>query len=150
MKIPQRLEHALAQLYTAFHSDELNPECCKQCAVGNILGNRDMWKHLSEGPGTLRLTYVGLVHQRLGRRFQGYTPEELLRIEAVFLEACGYELPFGPNTHKPLDPSNKEMLFNGLCAVVTFLCSLDGVEDVTDYARLFEYEGTAPKHELAL
>ena len=37
MKTTPRLESALKKLYTAFHGSTLNPECCKQCAVGNIL-----------------------------------------------------------------------------------------------------------------
>lgn len=41
MKTPQRLDHALRKLYNAFHDDILHPECCKQCAVGNILDNTD-------------------------------------------------------------------------------------------------------------
>ena len=64
--------------------------CCKHCAVGNILDNMDIWKHLSNYHGSLELNYVGKVHQTLGRKFNGYSPLELLQIEATFLKACGY------------------------------------------------------------
>lgn len=81
MKTTPRLESALKKLYTAFHSDKLNPECCKQCAVGNILDQTDSWKHLSDSHGDLKLNYLGKVHQTLGRKFNGYSPFELLMIE---------------------------------------------------------------------
>ena len=84
MKISDRLEQALIKLYNAFHNDELNPESCSACAVGNILDNHDSWKHLSDTHGSIQLSYVGRVHQKLGRTFNGYTPHELLQIEKVF------------------------------------------------------------------
>lgn len=145
-----RLEQAIQKLYVAFHSDQLNPECCISCAVGNICDNHDSWKHLTPAHGSLDLTYVGLVNERLGRRINGYTPQELLQIEAVFLKACGYELPVQRNSKRPSNPQDKEVLFNGLCAVVAFLCKLDGVDDVMDFSKLFEYEGAGPKYDLVL
>ena len=93
MVLPQRFEAAVAKLYDAFHNNRLNPECCLQCAVGNILDNTDQWRHFTEEHGSLKLNYVGLVHQRIGRRFNGYTPQELLEVEASFLAACGFSLP---------------------------------------------------------
>ena len=74
MKTTTRFEHAIKKLYLAFHNGYLNPECCKQCAVGNILDNKDFWKHLSDDHGSLQLNYTGSVHQNLGRRFNGYSP----------------------------------------------------------------------------
>ena len=50
-----RFDQAIKKLYNAFHSDSLHPECCKQCAVGNILDNTDSWKHLSNEHGSLEL-----------------------------------------------------------------------------------------------
>ncbi len=134
------MEHALKKLYVAFHNNVLNPECCKQCAVGNILDNSDSWKHLTDNHGSPKLNYVGRVHQTLGRSFNGYTPLELLNIETTFLEACGYELPLHHKNKKPENPTDKNVLFNGLSAVVTFLCCLDNVPNVMDYTRLFEFE----------
>ena len=67
MKTPKRLENALVKLYEAFHNNTLNPEDCTACAVGNILDNHDSWKHLSDEHGSLQLSYVGRVHQNLGR-----------------------------------------------------------------------------------
>lgn len=148
MKTPERLEQALVKLYKAFHNNELNPEDCAACAVGNILDNHDSWKHLSNDHGSLELNYIGTVHQRLGRRFNGYTPKELLQIEKVFLEACGFQTPLCHYNSKPNNPTDKEVLFNGLNAVVSLLCKLDNVPDVMEYAKLFEYEDDYPVYKI--
>ncbi len=110
---------------------------CK--AGGTICDNSDAWRHLSDAHGSPHVNYVGLVHQRLGRTINGYTPLELLKIEAVFLAACGYGVPLSRDSVRPVDPSNKDILFKGLCAVVAHLCLLDGVKDVMDYSQLFQY-----------
>lgn len=140
MNIPTRLEQALIKLYNAFHNNKLNPECCTACAVGNILDNHDSWKHLSNEHGSLQLSYVGRVHQNLGKKFNGYSPKELLQIETVFLKACGFQVPLNHYNKKPLNPTNKEVLFNALCVVVAFLCKLDNIPNVMDYSKIFEYE----------
>ena len=119
-----------------------------QCAVGNILDNKDIWKHLSDQHGALDLNYLGSVHQNLGRKFNGYTPLELLRIEATFLKACGYQLPLHYKNKKPKHPTDKDVLFNGLSAVITYLCELDGVSNVMDYTKLFEVANEKPRYTL--
>jgi hypothetical protein len=148
MNTPKRLESALIKLYNAFHSNTLNPEDCAACAVGNILDNHDSWKHLSDAHGSLKLSYVGTVHQNLGRRFNGYTPIEIVQIEKIFLEACGFQTPLCHYNKKPTNPKDKELLFNGLCAVVELLCKLDEVPNVMDYTQLFEYENNTSKYAL--
>ena len=147
METPKRLEQALIKLYNAFHNNELNPECCSACAVGNILDNRDSWKHLTNGHGSLELSYVGRVHQNLGRKFNGYTPLELLQIEKVFLETCGFTVPLCHYNPKPQTPRNKEILFNGLCSVVERLCELEEIPNVMDYSKIFEYEQDNPVYK---
>ncbi|MDO5971616.1 Na(+)-translocating NADH-quinone reductase subunit F [Flavivirga aquimarina] len=148
MNTSKRLEQALKKLYTAFHHNKLNPECCKQCAVGNILDNTDNWKYLSDSHGALELNYIGKVHQALGRKFNGYTPLELLKIERVFLNACNYKLPLHYKNEKPKNPTDKDVLFNGLNEVVKFLCYLDNISNVMDYTKLFEFENDKPKYKL--
>ena len=148
MKTTKRLENALIKLYTAFHKNTLNPEDCAACAVGNILDNLDSWKHLSNEHGSLQLNYVGSVHQNLGRRFNGYSPLEILQVEKVFLEACGFKTPLCNYNQKPKDPTNKEVLFNALCAVVALLCELDNIPNVLDYSKLFEYEDNVPTYAI--
>jgi hypothetical protein len=149
MNTPKRLEAALIKLYHAFHDDTLNPEDCTACAVGNMLDNYDSWKHLSDAHGSMQLSYVGTVHQRLGRRFNGYSPLEILEVEKIFLEACGFKTPLCHYNEKPKNPRDKELLFNGLCAVVALLCKLDNVPNVMDYSKLFEYEEHRAKYQLA-
>lgn len=139
MKTSHRFDLAIQKLYSAFHNEQLHPECSMQCAVGNICDNHDAWKHLSDDHGSLQLNYVGMVHERIGRKFNGYTPTELLKIEAAFLQGCGYQLPLRHDNWKPLDPTNKNTLFNGLCAAVRMLCTLDGIRDVMDASKLFDY-----------
>lgn len=148
MKTPKRLENALVKLYNAFHNNTLNPEDCTACAVGNILDNFDSWKHLSNEHGSLQLNYVGSVHQNLGRRFNGYSPLEILQVEKVFLDACGFKTPLCHYNQKPQNPRNKEVLFHGLCAVVQVLCALDEVTNVMEYSKLFEYENHASKYSI--
>ncbi|GAA4281368.1 Na(+)-translocating NADH-quinone reductase subunit F [Gaetbulibacter aestuarii] len=143
--IPNRLQTALENLYNAFHNGNLNPECCKQCAVGNILGQTDSWKHLSDDHGSLKLNYLGMVHQNLGRKFNGYSPLELLQIEATFLKACGFQVPLHHKNKKPNNPTDKAVLFEGLSAVIELLCQLDNVPNVMDYKKLFEVEIDEPK-----
>ncbi len=140
MKTSHRLERAINKLYVAFHNDELNPECCNHCAVGNICDNRDSWKHLTDEHGSTVLNYVGIVNENFGRRINGYTPKELLTIEVRFLQGCGYTLPLNHKSKKPAHPTSKETLFNGLCAAIAYLCELDGVENVMDYSKLFDFK----------
>ena len=148
MKTTPRLEQALIKLYNAYHKNKLNPEDCSACAVGNILDNHDSWKHLTLGHGSLQLSYVGRVHQNLGRKFNGYTPIEILHIEQVFLKACGFKTPLCHYNPKPQNPTDKDILFNGLCAVVDLLCQLDNVPNAMEYYKLFEYEDEYPSYQL--
>ncbi len=147
MKISRRLEQAITKLYTAFHDGSLHPECCKSCAVGNILDHTESWKHLSDAHGSLVLNYIGRVHQGFGRRFNGYTPQELLHIEAIFLEGCGYSLPLRHTSKKPTDPAEKDILFKGLSAVIKYLCALEGISNVMEYSKLFNFKNNTPIYE---
>ena len=149
MNASKRFDQAIQKLYTAFHNESLNPECCKHCAVGNILDNTDSWKHLTEGHGSHKLTYVGKVHQSLGRTFGGYAPLELLQIEAAFLKGCGYKLPLSRRSESKVDRTSKEVMFKGMCEAVALMCKLDGIENVMDYSKLFEFENKQPVHQLS-
>lgn len=145
MNTTSRFDQAIKKLYTAFHDNTLNPECCKQCAVGNILDNSESWKHLSDRHGSLELNYVGLVNQKFGKRFSGYTPLELLKIESSFLKGCGYSLPLNHRGIRPENPTDKDTLFEGLCAVIDCLCKLDGINNIMNYSGLLNHP---PKREL--
>lgn len=134
----KRFDEALKKLYTAFHDKTLNPDDCTQCAVGNILDNNDCWRYMTDLHGSKKLNYIGLVHQNLGRRFNGYSPIELLKIEASFLEGCGYRLS-KTFCYKPDFYKNQDILFYGLKAVVETLCELDGIKNIMDCSSLFDY-----------
>jgi len=149
MELPRRLEQAISKLYTAFHNGTLDPENCYHCAVGNICDNYDTWKHLTEQHGSTRLSHLGRLNELTGRRINGYSPSELLTIEKVFLAGCGYSLPFRRSDRK-VNPKDKETHYKGLCAVVEYLCALDGVGNVMDITRLFDYTDDKPLHQLAL
>lgn len=136
MKLPQRTENALDKLYAAFHKGDLIPDCHSQCAVGNICDNTTAWQHLTEHHGSGKLSYVGIVHQRLGRKFFGFSPLELLQIEQEFLLGCGYSLPY-LKRKKDLTQDN---LFDGLSKVVAYLCQLENIHNVMDCSQLFDYE----------
>ncbi len=139
MHLPYRLEIALQKLYTAFYNDQLDPENCCHCAVGNICDNVDAWKHFTDIHGSVKLNYLGRLHETLGKRINGYSPLELLSIEAVFLKACGYTLTSINRLLKPAPVIDKEIMFKGLCAGVDYLCRLDGVENVMEQYRKFDW-----------
>ena len=130
MSTSTRLEQALQKLYDAFNSGNLYPECYKQCAVGTILDGTDSWKHLSDDHGSLKLNYLGQIHESFGRRFNGYKPSELLLIEQTFLKACGFQVPLHHQNAKPNFIQNSDSLFSGLCEVIECLCELDHVPNV--------------------
>ncbi len=148
MKIPTRLEQAITKLYLAFHSGALHPECCNSCAVGNICDNTDTWKYLTESHGSLELSYIGRVNENFDRKIHGYSPKELLQIEVIFLKGCGFSVPLVHGSNRPKNPTDKDLLFNGLCDTIEFLCKLDNIPNVMDYSKLFEYVDDVPKYEL--
>lgn len=130
MQTSARFNNAINKLYKAFHNNTLDPEDCKQCAVGKILDNISQWEYLSEKHGTTRLSYIGILNQNLGRRFNGYSPIELLQIETAFLKGCGYKFINNNRLYKPKNTKKIDILFNGLSAVVAELCHLDNIDNV--------------------
>lgn len=138
MQLPYRLDIALNKLYKAFYNDELDPENCCHCAVGNICDQVDAWKHFTDIHGSTKLNYLGRLHEMLGKRINGYTPSELLSVEAVFLKACGYTLSSRNHLLKPAPVINKEMMFKGLCAAIDYLCALDGIDNVMELYQRFD------------
>jgi len=118
------------------------------CAVGNICDNTDTWKLLTISHGSLQLSYIGALNQNFGRKVFGYTPLELLQIEAEFLKGCGYTLPISKSSYKPQNPKDKNLQFNGLCLAVKLLCKLDNVPNIMGYSKLFEEENNTAKYQL--
>lgn len=144
-----RFDHAISQLYKAFHSNQLNPECHSQCAVGNICKNSTAWQYLTDHHGSGKLSYVGLIHQRLGRKFYGFQPIELLEIEQTFLKGCGYKTPLAH--YKKKEKNNKDDLFNGLTEVISYLCQLERIDNIMDCSQIFNYKiNHTPEKELSI
>ena len=139
MQFPKRLENAINKLYEAFHNDMLIPECPCRCAVGNVCDNRDFWKGFTDEHGSAMLNYVGNVNELFGKRFYGYSPSQLLKLEQEFLLGCGFTIPLNPRKNSPQKQVSKETLFDGLSAAVGYLCQLDGIPNVMDYGKLFDY-----------
>ena len=110
----------------------------------------DSWKYFSDAHGSTKLNYVGLVNQKFGKRFNGFTPLEILHIEKTFLKHCGYRVPLDHRNERPKDPLNKDRLFEGLCGVITYLCKLEGIPNITDYSKLFETSKTVIKEEISI
>ncbi len=138
MNLPRRLESALLKLYEAYTKDHLHPEDACRCAVGNILNEKDFWKHLSDDHGSLKLNPLGRLHEYLGRTFEGYRPSELLKVEAAFLMGCGYSLPLHHMGTKPTNPTHPDTLFSGLSSAIETLCALEGIYNVLELSLKFD------------
>lgn len=133
MKHSERFTNAVTKLYNAFHQGELEQLDCTKCAVGSIVGN-DKWSNFR----TLDCNYMTIISSpRIGKeniKFEGYSVEELCLVEERFMNS--YE------------DETKEEQFKGLCAVIEYLCELEGIPNVMDYQSLFETENNQPKHNL--
>lgn len=149
MKNTPRFEAAVPKLYNAFHEDRLNAYSCTACAVGNICNNIADWSlnlcyndyRLIIEPSLKESDFNGLFSSESVIN-SGYSLYELSKIEAIFL-----------NKHRCIDLLVKEQVieaqFNGLCAVVEYLCELDNIPNVMDYTKLFETENDKPKYQLS-
>lgn len=144
MKLPIRLENAITKLYTAFHDNKLNAMQCNACAVGNICDNNHEWDYI---PYFATTTYFKSNPESLNSEIKhgikvisktGYSVNELVEVESIFIKACEYNI------------GTKEQHFSGLCAVVEYLCELDNIPNVMDYTKLFETENDKPKYELQI
>lgn len=149
MKTTERFERAVTKLYTAFHNGALNAMSCSKCAVGNICdGNKD-WsdvvgcgnsidqvdhRHLKSVMDLYKNNFKSDFNKGLLTiKKTGYSPFEIAKIEALFLEE---------------HDASKDGEYKGLCAVVEYLCELDGIPNVMDYSSLFEYDDLGAVNQL--
>lgn len=132
MKTTERFERAVTKLYTAFHNDELDGYDCSHCAVGNMCDNNPAWSNTVPNTSDILRS---MFQEGNFKNTTGYSLQELSRIEAIFLIYCPYK-------------HDKEAQFKGLCAVVEYLCELDGIPNVMDYSSLFDYNDKGAKKEL--
>ena len=140
--LPERFTRAIEKLYTAFHEGTLNAMNCKQCAVGNICNNKSDWRYIVEyGADMFALSHdkdpKGVINEA------GYSIVELMKIEKLFM----YGVKAIGQRHKHCH-RDEDGQFKGLCAVVEYLCELDGIPNVMDFSKLFETEDNVPKYEL--
>lgn len=152
MKTTKRFENAVTKLYKAFHNNELDHTSCSACAVGNIVGN-SLWAnhtgfvcgHELDFIDELRIKKDSLYKKVLQEVITaekvclktGYSVDELIRVEQLFMDCFD-----GLYSHEQSE-------FNGLCAVVKYLCQLDNIPNVMDYTILFETKDNKPVKELA-
>lgn len=146
--LPVRFENAVVKLYKAYHNGSLRGSDCTKCAVGNICDNSGMWFT------PISSVKCGAFNKAANNAFienndvmikSGYSPNELANIETIFLNTM----------HLPKSTSfwrneNKETQFEGLCAVIEYLCELDNIPNIMDYTQLFETENNVAKYELEL
>jgi hypothetical protein len=143
MKTTKRFNAAITKLYNAFHKGELNPNDCMHCAVGNLCDNSNLWAHLVKshyGRQYYLDNYKGQVKEVVDKT--GYSPQELLKIEDIFLTGCDVK-----DGDFPLF-KDKNHQFNGLCAVVEYLCELDNIPNVMEIQSLFEISTTKQVNEV--
>ena len=126
MKTTERFDNAVTKLYNAFHNGELEMEDCKKCAVGNIVGHGN-WTCGS--PSAYILDKKPIRDMFIRQNESGYSKENLAKVEWLFIMA-----------HNDWNDTDKKAQFKGLCAVVEYLCELDGIPNVMDYKSLFEYD----------
>lgn len=127
----KRFEKAVSSLYEAFHNDRLNAFDCCACAVGSIVGHGD-WKGYSGYAVGKGIFCKNSDNHHKYPTNSDYTKEELKEIEYHFLKQW--------SDARSEDGFDKEIQFKGLCAVVEYLCELDGIPNVMDYSSLFEYD----------
>lgn len=141
MKHSERFENAVSKLYNAFHEGRLKGMDCEACAVGNICDNNGDWRYMpyyGMSNSWNREIYLETVKKT------GYSDDELVNIERLFM----YGVREGSFKHKWKNNETDETTetqFQGLCAVVEYLCELEGIENIMDYQSLFN-----PKRELEL
>ena len=146
MKTTKRFDRAVIKLYNAFHNGTLNAMDCEECAVGNICDNSDEWA--INDKFDLNNKWNNRPIPKHIEISTGYSKKELETIETLFVYGVknGYQYKHkheGANERK-----DKEIQFKGLCAVVEYLCELDGIKNVLDYTKLFETENDKPKYQL--
>ncbi len=154
MKTTKRLTKAITKLYNAFHNGELDAMDCQHCAVGNLCNNTDDWAKS-----------LCLIGERIPSlesiSMTGYSPKEINNIECQFIYGLNsyqyqIELPLFRNaiSNKKVKKGfytkeeQKALQFKGLEAVIKYLCELDGIDNVMDYTKVFNYNEKGAVNEL--
>jgi hypothetical protein len=137
----ERFNTAVTKLYTAYHNGSLDAFDCMHCAVGNLCDSKTMWvMHFVNGihTGKLPQREPGLLY--IPPDSKDYSEKELIQIEYLFL--CEWAKA------KSKDGHNKEIQFNGLCAVIEYLAELDGISNPFNFENLFSDSTEIAEREL--
>ena len=94
-------------------------------------------------------TVYGSTHQYI-KSWKKWSIDEIIIVEDVFLNAMGFTtLEEALNYNDYSKEKQHEENYNGLCAIVEYLCELDNYPNVMDIQSLFLYdENMEPKNEL--
>ena len=147
-ELPKRFEQAVTKLYNAFHTGDLNAYDCEKCAVGNICGNSNWSEPTAK---FIKMTNTHTKFELVGNDIfnienTGYSAFELRCIEKIFMFGIlGGKMYFDRYKHIGETKHNQ---FRGLCAVIEYLCELDGIPNIMDYKSLFEVENDKAVNEL--
>ncbi len=134
MKTSIRFENAVSKLYNAFHENRLNAFDCSACAVGNMCDNNENWsEYFGNAVSLTPDQYITSVYPypevKNQYNYNGYNQDELFEVEKIFLNVW-----IGQNHDSG---TCKELQFKGLCAVIKYLCELEGIDNIMDYTCLF-------------
>ena len=131
MKTTERFEKAVTKLYKAFHKGDLNSFDCHSCAVGTMCSGYSKWGFSKERKK------IGDIRDIKCAELTNYSLIQLGNIEEIFVNNV-------PSQYS----EDKEYQFKGLCAVVEYLCELDGIPNIMDYSSLFQFDEKGAKKEL--
>lgn len=149
----ERFNNAVTKLYTAWHKDTLDAMHCRHCAVGNLCGTKQ-WARIGPIGSPLRINpeFDGAA---------GYSRKQLAEIESIFLYGVTDQDTTEPkflNLISNEDVSGglftkkqqKELQFQGLCAVIEYLAELDGIPNPFNFSKLFNEDKEIALSELAI
>lgn len=142
-----RFFRAYDALVEAYMNNRLNALDCSACAVGNIVKKTTdnpyfmLWSLAREGYFAGRLTnnLSDLEWSLRNIKPTGYSPQEILDIEKIFLDNCGCLMDNGKISQGTYDKNNFDHA-PALYAVVEYLYSLeDWQEDTPEAKKALEY-----------
>ncbi len=145
MKTTKRLTKAMTRLYNGFHKGKLYAGSCDSCAVGNMVGGKANWYFALRVYTKAFKNHSYDIFTPLGLeqiRETGYSINEIEKIENIFERTVRHNA----FQHK----QTKEGQFKGLEAVIKYLCELDGIDNVMDYTKVFDYNEKGAINKLAL
>lgn len=162
MNITKRFDEAVNKLYTAYHNNTLNAMDCQHCAVGNLCNNDVSWAGGRTAPGRVggSVIYWDRYKPQNFINPTQYTFEELIDIERAFLfgnskkgELIKFRNIISNNdvtSHQNTKQKQKELQFQGLCAVIEYLANLDNIPNPFNFDNLFNNDITIAEKELEL